>query len=232
MVVGDTSRQDVAQKLSQWVGVFESVTLHAAHQSVGTVADTDAKCVSPDQVAALQAQCRQVQQTLVRAIEKPEAADTGARRGRHPLNQPEPPPDAQVDFAPYRQHYLDQQRNMKLMVGPLRNQLRQTLAQASPALRQLATLDAVWEQLLDGHTQKLTATVPVRLQRRFEHLRKLHTQPPAQDASLWRQPGGWLHGFNKELQAVLRAELDVRLEPVWGLIDAFSNAEQQSEQEG
>ncbi len=219
---GDVPRQDVAQKLSQWVGVFESVTLHAAHQSVGTVADTSAKHMPPDQVAALQAQCRQVQQTLVRAIEKPEAADTGARRGRHPLNQPEPPPAAEVDFAPYRQHYLDQQRNMKLMVGSLRHQLRQTLAQASPALRQLATLDAVWEQLLEGHAQKLLATVPVRLQRRFEHLRKLHTQPPAQDASLWRQPGGWLHGFNKELQAVLRAELDVRLEPVWGLMEALN----------
>ena len=66
------------------------------------------------------------------------------------------------------------------------------------------------------------------LERRFEHLRKTHQlgldAAQQQDAPvLWRQPGGWLDVFGKEMQEVLLAELEVRLQPVVGLIEAFSN---------
>ena len=38
-----------------------------------------------------------------------------------------------------------------------------------------------------------------------------------------RRPGGGLDVFGKEMQEVLLAELEVRLQPVVGLIEAFSN---------
>jgi hypothetical protein len=43
------------------------------------------------------------------------------------------------------------------------------------------------------------------------------------DPALWMQPGGWLANFCRELQGVLLAELDLRLQPTVGLIEALSN---------
>jgi hypothetical protein len=37
------------------------------------------------------------------------------------------------------------------------------------------------------------------------------------------QPGGWLAAFGQELQEALLAELDARLQPVTGLIEAIRN---------
>ena len=76
------------------------------------------------------------------------------------------------------------------------------------------------DQTLGVREQRLLSSVPVFLERRFEHLRKAQTQD---DPLLWRQPGGWLHTFNQEVQDALLAELEVRLQPALGLIEAFSN---------
>jgi hypothetical protein len=41
--------------------------------------------------------------------------------------------------------------------------------------------------------------------------------------ALWMQPGAWLERFCGELKAVLLVELDVRLLPTVGLIEAMNN---------
>ena len=242
----DASSQDFAEKLSLWVSVFDSVTLRAAHQSISAVADEKPSRLPPRGALPVDEQLHQVRTILARAINTlhfDETSDTAPGANRHSLNQPMPmpvPEDA-VDFTPYRQRYMEQQRNMDLMIRPLRDNVRQTLSGASPELRQLAALDAVWEQMLAGREQTLLATVPSRLKRRFDSLHKLHqpavtsadlqskqhdgSQQPAPKAALWRQPGGWLDLFGRELQEILLAELEVRLEPVTGLIEAFNNAD-------
>jgi hypothetical protein len=58
---------------------------------------------------------------------------------------------------------------------------------------------------------------------RGTHARRRADNEQADDPALWMQPGGWLAGFRKELQDALLAELDVRLQPTVGLIEAFSN---------
>jgi hypothetical protein len=52
--------------------------------------------------------------------------------------------------------------------------------------------------------------------------------PQPDDPARWRQPGGWLHRFDKELEAALLAELEVRLQPVTGLMEALRNEGEQS----
>ena len=216
----DTSRQDVAERLGQWVGAFESVTLHAAHQSITAVAEDAPSATLATTHAALDAHLQQVRGVLAHGITAKPAPEDLGKRARHPLNQPEPVLETGADFAPYRKRYLDQQRNMDLMVPPLRDHVRQTLSQASPALRQLAALDAVWEQMLAGRAQKGLSAVPGFLEKRFKNLRTTHQHD---DPTLWRQPGGWLDLFGKELQDILLAELNVRLEPVVGLVEALSH---------
>jgi hypothetical protein len=219
---------DSAEQLSVLLGVFDAVTLRGALQAIHTMRAAPlpaGKSARVGRSVDVAEQVQQVRLVLVHAITtKPVAAvDAGAsrRRGRNPEPRPVPaaPEEMVVDYAAFRQRHLDLQRQMDWMVPPLRVQVREAVAVVSPSLRQLAALDAVWEQLLAGREQKLLATIPALLKHRFEQLR---TAQPQQDApALWRQLGGWLDKFGKEQQAVMLAELDLRLEPVMGLVEAF-----------
>jgi hypothetical protein len=136
-------------------------------------------------------------------------------------------------YEPYRRYYLSHQHDMEDSVGPLRARVREVLLRATPALKQLATLDAALDGILCERESRLLSTLPMLLQRRFAHLHKAHQQqlPPAEtpaddtavpDASArWLQAGGWLARFRQEMQTVLLAELDVRLQPTLGLLEAL-----------
>ena len=91
--------------------------------------------------------------------------------------------------------------------------LRQTLAATSPKLAQLATLDAALDQMLGGREQRLLNNVPAFLKLRFTELRR---QPLTAE-------NNWLATFNTELEQTLLAELDHRLQPVAGMIEAISH---------
>lgn len=224
----ESSKQDFAERLGQWLGVFEGITLHATLQSIKTVDEeklSDALLCRP---FALEEEFHRVRTTLVKAIMASGASAAIGNRVRNPVPQPEAAAETDARYAPYHQRYLDQQRHMVLRIDALRAHVRQAIAKVSPQLEQLATFDAAMDQILGGREQKLLSTVPLLLERRFEHLRKTHQLGLAaaqqRDApALWPTPGGWLGVFGKEMQEVLLAELEVRLQPVVGLIEAFSN---------
>jgi hypothetical protein len=218
-------RQDFAQRLSQWLGVSDAMTLYAAHQSIQALAPV--KSSGAGEFKALQEKFDQVRSALLKAIGQSGAAPPVRHgRGRTVAPLAQAAPDAQAGFAAFAQRYLDQQRQMALRIEVLREQVRQVLSLASPRLAQLAALDEVLEQMFGGREQKLMGVVPMVLERRFEQLRTAHqlemaARQQADDPALWRQPGGWIHSFDKELEATLLAELEVRLQPVTGLMEAL-----------
>jgi hypothetical protein len=109
-------------------------------------------------------------------------------------------------YAPYRERHLQLQRHMDDMIVPLGDRARQALSRASAGLRQLVALDAALQEVLAPRADKLLPTLPGLIERRFEQLR-LDNQ---------------LESFEKDWRQALLAELDLRLEPVAGLIDALS----------
>jgi hypothetical protein len=140
------------------------------------------------------------------------------------------PVEPGVDYEPYRRFYLAQQRELEQKVGPLRALAREALSQASPALGQLAALDAALDGILEEREARLLGTLPILLRRRFAVLLKGHQQAladspqanaPSDTPAHWLQPGGWLARFANELQTVLLAELDLRLQPTLGLLEAL-----------
>jgi hypothetical protein len=115
---------------------------------------------------------------------------------------------------------------MAASIGPLRVKAREALASCSAGLRQLAELDATLDQTLGNRESDLLATVPSLLEKRFEKLQQTHQATLVEsgktdDPEQWFLPGGWLALFCRNLQDVLLAELDVRLQPVTGLIEAY-----------
>ncbi len=201
----EAPRQDLAERLGQWLNVADAITLHAAHPSIAAVgAQATARPVRAsarrDTAArALQAELQRVRATLVKSITARDAGHT-----------PDPN-DLDTEYALYHQRYQDQQRRMEMSVDALREHARQTLAQASPRLAQLAALDAVLDQMLGGREQRLLAGVPAFLKARFRQLRHAPDAPEDRD----------LATFAAEFEQTLLAELDLRLQPVLGLIEAL-----------
>jgi len=213
----DGARQDFAQKVGQWLGAFDAVTLHSAHQSMKALVGDSPLGASPHSPAALKVHFQRVRATLVEAVGESVPGSGDARVDRNSgQSRSRPVPVGAADeagltdsdaasFAVHRQHCQALQRHMGLKIGTLRAQVRQVLAHGSAPLRQLAELDAVWEQMLSVREQKLMSAVPTLLEKRFVQLRD----------------SGQLHRYAPVQRAVLLAELDVRLLPVAGLVEAF-----------
>ena len=197
----DAPRQDVAERLAQWLSVADVIRLHAAHESIASLAAPVPAGARAADVAAVQQELARVRASLQQA-----AADAGTAR------------EPEAAYAPYHRRYLDQQRRMGASIDALRDRVRQTLAGASPRLAQLAELDAVLASLLGAREQQLLATVPAWLGERFEQLRR--QQPDDADAA---STGAWRDTFAREFREALLAELELRLQPVAGMIDALSN---------
>lgn len=130
-----------------------------------------------------------------------------------------------IDYAIFRQRYLTHQRAMQAATGRLRGKLRDRLAGVSEPMARLATVDAAMELALSPREHALLAGAPRLLGAHFERLRKAaeHSAEGAEGAEL--SPGetsaAWLDVFRKDMQSVLLAELDVRFQPVEGLLAAL-----------
>jgi hypothetical protein len=207
------SRQDFAERLSQWVDVSGSITLHAAHQSTHRAVPLKPSAANRAAARDLQVRFQRVRAGLIAIITARTTTPTPNPRDRNPPPVPDASGEADAGFAPHQQRYLDLQRQMALRIEALRGDVRQTLAKVSPRLGQLAAFDAVLEQMLGSREQGLMGTVPVVLERQFENRRAAHRQAqdatqPTDDPALWRQPGGWLHSFARDMEAALLAELE------------------------
>jgi hypothetical protein len=148
--------------------------------------------------------------------------------GNTPIKLPLPL-DEEVSYAPYRRFYEAHQRDMELSVEPLRVNLREALAKASPRLRKLAELDVVMEKFLRERESRLLARVPVLLQKRFDAQYAAHREQLAAngqaDNGAWMQSRRLAARFCQHLQTLLLAEAELRLQPSAGLLEAFNQKE-------
>lgn len=219
-----------AEKLGQWVDYSDAISLSAALTASATSTTSPPAMPSEAQMnARLDAAdaFARVRETLVASITKSAQSNLSGKRAELPAAEPGMS-DVAMSYEPYRRRYVALQRDMEAAIRPLRAQMRDVLTKASPALKALAALDAALDGILCEREGQLLATVPVLLNKRFTQLLKAHQQalPVATQAdspALWLRPGGWLARFGHEFQTVLLAELDVRLQPTQGLMEALNN---------
>jgi len=192
---GAPATPNPAERLSQWLDWTDAIALSAVLNAAP----------SPQTISAVPAPshsphdaCLQVRRDLARAIGQ-DAALRAEAANAHPADQSR--------FAPYRTHCRALQRKMESRIGALRVEVRAALATRSAALAQLAALDAVMDQALAARAQHLLSTLPALLEQQFNRL------PDDQRA-----------GFHQQVQRVLLAELDMRLQPIDGLLEALGPA--------
>lgn len=204
---------DLAASLGRRVDFSDAVTLSAVLNAPG-----DAQAQAQHLPAsALADELERLQASLAQAIQS--------------MSWPAVTPDEALDlvavFEPYRQGYQARQRDMDASLRPLRAQARQLLVRAGAALKRLAVLDATFEALLSEREARVLQGLPGMLEKRFAQCHRRHIQGLADatqgdDPATWTQVGGWLCGFGQELKSVLLAELDWRLQPTLGLLQALN----------
>jgi hypothetical protein len=201
-----------AQRLAHWFDWTHAFSLSAA------LGDSSARPDVPGfggqgALSADERELARVRAALARTIAEAPAGAAPARRVNRPLAATPAAPETTVDFASHRQRYAACQLAMETQIVPLRRRLRSSLADRSAALAKLAELDIVMEQVVGAQERALLATVASRLEPRFDALRGTPGDAPV-------QPGPWLEQFRQEMRALLLAELDLRLQPVEGLLEA------------
>jgi hypothetical protein len=190
------SNPSLPDRLSQWLSWAHAIALSTALDAAPSAPPPGAPTFD-----SAQEECGRVRDSLVQAI----AGDRDVGLA-----------GAVVDYKVFRQRYLTRQRAMMAATGNLRGRLRDVLAQRSADMARLAEVDAVMELALSPREQQLLATVPTLLGEHFERLRQ--AEQTAMDAAT---PGVWLDVFRNDMQSVLLAELDVRFQPVEGLLAAL-----------
>lgn len=210
----------LSEQLSQWIDWTRAVALSRALDGVPPVAEGAAVCDDADDE-----ECARARAALLQSITGDPALATSRQR-----EDGTPPDDGSrahkpVDFGVYRERHLAFQRAMLSATGRLRGRLRDRLAATSAEMARLAEVDAVMEQTLSPREQRLLAAIPTLLGDHFERLRQAAQATPADESPAQvvptHLPGAWLDVFRQDMQNVLLAELDVRFQPVDGLLAAL-----------
>jgi Protein of unknown function (DUF3348) len=199
----EASRRDWAERLGDWVRPIDAIALQAALPGGGRPARGAEGPRAGVERAALQLQCQRVCTDLWRSFDEVLSLDT---HGVGPDGQ-----DTPAAVLRLRRFVADRQREMASRVAALRDSVRRALAGASPRMRQLARLDAALERALAGQEQGLLSRWPGLLEQRLAHLSA---------GEVGEAIEGVHQRLGREVRELLRAELELRLEPVHGLIDA------------
>ncbi|MGE8685607.1 MAG: DUF3348 domain-containing protein [Achromobacter sp.] len=230
------SRQSLSDHLSQWLGWTDAIALSAALNTKPPVIAPGARMFS----SAEERECERVRTTLADAI----ASDTAATAARRPVPGQAPPAkklaalaEAEADYANFRQRYLSLQHTMETSVGNLRSRLRGMVAARNGEWTRLAVVDAIMDRALLPKERALLGAIPKLLQGHFERLRQAeaavlaeageHAAADEAEGAAAPPPiasGAWLDTFRKDMRSVLLAELDVRLQPVEGLLAALRSS--------
>ena len=236
------SKQSFAERLGQWLDWTDAIALAAALSR-----ETAARPLNDRAAAA----AKTVADELVRVRNKLAdaiVADDLFKAGDDGVKLPKPltgaalgaalgvalnvamnvPLELAPEFSAYRRACLAHQRAMAAGIAPLRGQVRQALAALSPALGRLAALDAVLDEALGDRERHLLSTVPVLLEQHFERLRRAHstTRFQARGSPSGADPSSaapWLADYGRDMQQLLLAELDVRLQPIEGMVEAMGH---------
>jgi hypothetical protein len=193
-----------------------------------------------------------VRAQLVESITRGAPAGSGLARIDMPAPVLDEPVEIKTAFEPYRRFVAAHQRQMESTLRSLRAQLRLQLSQRASAGQQLAALDAAFENILAEREAALLAKTSKLLEKRFVQALKAHMQLQAQalpvalaaetadaadglakapNASMASalnntpkdDPSSWLMPLRQTIRQALLAELDTRLQPALGLLEALTS---------
>jgi hypothetical protein len=201
----DISPLSADQRLGSLIDLSDSIRISAA-QLRPPIENFEASAVSIERVRG---DFLEVRAKLLTGIDTSFAPAERYCRIRLPLFDPDQETAATVE--PYQRFYASHQREMDFRIQGLRERTRTVAAGCSPELAQLVKLDTTLSDVMSAHSRRSFAGIPGQLAARFEQM--LNSE---QLSVAYQQ-------FCRDLKALLNAEIDTRLLPILGLVEALEN---------
>jgi hypothetical protein len=234
----EVSQNHFAERFGHLVDLSGSITLSMTHEELSALAFKPTGVSSE----AIKDEFLRVRTGMVRSIaisfapsvvltrdKLPSPKELHAHcklNGTNAAERPEKIKTHTTMYEPYRKFYINRQRDLDIKIQQLRTHIGDAISGFSPELTQLSTLDKTLGNVLSVRTRKLFSVVPNLLGKRFvrlldEYWQKLPDKISTDDLEKWMKPGGWISMFCGEMREMLLAELEVRLQPVLGMIDSL-----------
>jgi hypothetical protein len=225
--------EDVGHKLGDWLNFRQAIHLQSVLQTDVKTADplpAHIQRAAPIGPAALAIHVDKVRAQLAESITQGAPAGSGLALIQMPAAELGDPVDPKTAFAPYRRFHAAHQRQMESSLRSLRASVRWQLSKRGGQLQQLAQLDTAFENILSEREAVLLGKVIKLLEKRFVQALKLQLKPqnetPTGTATLPDGPNqalSWLMPHRQALLTALLAELDTRLQPTLGLLEALTS---------
>lgn len=229
----EPSAHNFGGRFGQLFALSDSISLSEMH---GGLANTHFESYAVD-TESVTAEFLAVQQRTVESIGRRFVGDSSERspRNRFPALRPGATAEQLTTYSGYQGFYVTLQREMEREVQHMQSLARDAASGLSPQLAQLVVIDSTLGDTLAAHSRKLLAQIPRLLQLRFEYLRQQHHQALFNDRQdepgEWLRPGGWLDQFRVDMHRTALAELELRLQPALGLLEAVHAQEQTAQQQ-
>lgn len=207
---GTASPGHFTGRLAQLIDFNDSISISNAHAKVPT-SGFESSGESP---RVLQEDFLRARKAMMQSVTKSFSPQTAAVRIRLPEPEQQTPQDPVTAYQPYQRFYIAHQRQLDFSSRNLQNQVRKTATGLAPQLARLAALDKALGGPLSVWSRQCFAATPDLLGKRF--IRLVEQVDTAND---WPQR---LQTFIREIRTSLLAEIDARLLPTLGLIEAIN----------
>jgi hypothetical protein len=165
---------------------------------------------------ALNAAFDRVHRAILQTIEQ--SFDSKVEQPRYPLPKLKMEND-KPDLSVYQAFYIAQQKEMSAKIQGLRTYMREILAASSVNMAKLALLDLTLEETIGFPLRSGFEAVAKVLLHYTKRLEKDWQNDDQQEMIQGRGPSD----FYNELRQLLLAELELRLQPVQGMLDAIND---------
>lgn len=221
------SHRNFSQRLGGLIDFSEAMRLSSLHAQLGRI-DFEPSAAAVSYKDELLRARMALMQSLVASF----VPGSGSR-----IRLPAPSPTMSIQtlatFEPYHRFYAAHQREFESRIQILQLGVRDGIRGESAELAQLAALDEGVRDALSIHIRKHLAVIPQLLGKHFAGLAQANFHAQAEAApeasgerseheifATWVCPSSWLGGFFNDMQGLLLAELELRLLPVVGLVEA------------
>ena len=217
--VSDTqvSHRQFTERLGQLIDFSDSITLSEAHARTLEVDNEDASEFREGIIREF----LRARSTIVQAAMRSFFPGSGPSRLKWPAAEP-PPAGPASAAAPYLKFYQQQQGDIDSKVRGLHLRTRTAIAPLSPTLARICAIDEALSDALASHSRRYVSAVGKLLEQRLEllygHYREAVEAGAGQEAA-WTQTR---EQFRRETQGLLLAEVEARLLPALGLIEALN----------
>ena len=212
------SHRQFTERLGQLIDFSDSITLSEAHARALKVENEDVAAFSE----GITAEFLRSRSTIVQASMRSFFPGSGPTRIKWPTLAQEPPRGAATAVAPYLKFYNAQQLDVDTKIRGLHLRTREAVSALSVKLARICAIDAALSDALASHSRRYFASVPRLLARRLEFLYGQYEQALEDGidaAAGWEQTR---EQYRREAQGLLLAEIEARLLPALGLIEALN----------